>query len=238
MKKHLAAIVIVFLLMIVGLSGCNEIFNKFTINAKYSYIMSYRDGGGVFLINMTARNNFNGTVSLKIDASANLNVQINKDTLNESSRVAEITLYPNNLTRIGLHEIELTATHANISRIISLEVDILNRSIGNPSPYIIGKKNKLIHWLENEYSIFDNISNQDWFAYMTYVEILVVEHWTFISSEWEMRLCCHITIPPYNWSMMRLRKIGEIEPILAFKCEFNDMIYEIPISDYPIIYGY
>jgi len=238
MKKHLAVIFITVLLMVVGLNGCNEIINRFTIDAKYSYIMSYRDGGGIFLINMTPRHNFNGNVSLKIDASANLNVQINKDILNESSRVAEISLYPNNLTRIGLHEIEITATHANISRLITLEVEILNHSIDNPSSYIIGKKNKLINWLESEYPIFDNISNQDWFAYMTYVEILVVEHWTFISSEWEIRLCCHITIPPYNWSMLRLRKIGEIDPILAAKCEYNDIIYEIPISEYPIMHGY
>ena len=238
MKKHLAVIFITVLLMVVGLNGCNEIFNRFTIDAKYSYIMSYRDGGGIFLINMTPRHNFNGNVSLKIDASANLNVQINKDILNESSRVAEISLYPNNLTRIGLHEIEITATHVNISRLITLEVEILNHSVGNPSSYIIGKKNKLINWLESEYPIFDNISNQDWFAYMTYVEILVVEHWTFISSEWQIRLCCHITIPPYNWSMLRLRKIGEIDPILAAKCEYNDIIYEIPISEYPIMHGY
>lgn len=238
MKKHLAVIVIAALLIVVGLSGCNEIFYRFTINAKYSYIMSYPEGGGIFLINMTPRNNFNGNVSLKIEASVNLNVQVNKDILSESSRVAEITLYPNNLTRIGLHEIELTATNANISRLISLEVDIFNRSIGNPSSYILGKKNKLINWIEKKYPIFGNISDQDWFAYMTYVDILVVEHWTFISPEWEIRLCCHITIPPYNWSMMRLRKIGEIEPILAVKCEFNNIIYEIPISDYPIINGY
>jgi hypothetical protein len=237
MKKHLIVIIII-LLMVVGFSGCNEIFSRFTINAKYTYIMSYRDGGGIFLINMTPRHNFYGNVSLKIDASANLNVKLNNDILNESSRVAEITIYPNNLTRIGLHEIELSASHTNISRLISLKVDILNRSIGTPSSYIIGKKNKLIHWLESEYPTFNNISNQDWFAYMTYVEILVVEHWTFLSSEWELRLCCHITIPPYNWSMLRLRKIGEIEPIFAAKCDFNDIIYDIPISDYPIMHGY
>jgi hypothetical protein len=38
--------------------------------------------------------------------------------------------------------------------------------------------------------------------------------------------------------MLRLRKRGEIEPIFAAKCEFDDKIYEIPVSDYPIMYGY
>jgi hypothetical protein len=237
MKKYLIVITVI-LIMVVGFSGCNEIFIRFNLNAKYSYIMSYRDGGGIFLINMTPGHNFYGNVSLKIDASANLNVKLNNYRLNESSRVAEITIHPNNLTRIGLHEIELSAAHKNVSRLLSLEVDIINRSIGNPSSYIIGKKNKLIYWLESEYPTFYNISNQDWFAYMTYVKILVVEHWTFLSSEWELRLCCHITIPPYNWSMLRLRKVGEIDPIFAAKCDFNDTMYEIPISDYPIIYGY
>ena len=79
MKKYLIVILIVILPTLVGLSGCNEIFYRFTINTKYSYIMSYRDGGGVFLINMTPRHDFYDNVSLKIDAGANLNVQIDND---------------------------------------------------------------------------------------------------------------------------------------------------------------
>jgi len=46
MKKHLAVIFITVLLMVVGLNGCNEIFNRFTIDAtlgQNSYLLFQND---------------------------------------------------------------------------------------------------------------------------------------------------------------------------------------------------
>ena len=50
--------------------------NKFEIEAKYSYIRSYPEGGGIFIIKMTPKNDFSGYVSLQINTDSNLNAQL------------------------------------------------------------------------------------------------------------------------------------------------------------------
>ena len=45
--------------------------DKFEIAAKYSYIRSYPEGGGIFIIKMTPKNGFSGYVSLQINADPN-----------------------------------------------------------------------------------------------------------------------------------------------------------------------
>ena len=48
----------------------------------------------------------------------------------------------------------------------------------------------------------------------------------------------YVMIPPYDWSMLYLRKRGTLEPIFAAKRETDNTIHEIPVSDYPILFGY
>lgn len=90
--------------------------DKFEIAAKYSYIRSYPGGGGIFIIKMTPKNGFSGYVSLQINADPNLNAQLNTETLNKQSQVAELTIQPNELTELQTHEIVLTATYHKKSR--------------------------------------------------------------------------------------------------------------------------
>ena len=119
-----------------------------------------------------------------------------------------------------------------------LEVEIFDINVGDPSSYILEKKDELLDWFETTHPDYENISDMTWFPYRTYQEVLVVEHWTFLNDDYELRICCHITIPPFNWSKMSLRPLGEIEPVLAFKREYDGQTMEIPVSEYPTLYGY
>jgi hypothetical protein len=215
-----------------------ESINNFTLKSKYSHIQSYREGGGIFPIYLVPHHDFQENIILSINADANLSVQLNTYILNNNSRNAEVTIHPNNDIELGNHTIEITATQGSLSNKIYLTVEIIDVNISEPTSYITGKRDEFINWLENEHPEYENLSNQDWFSYKTYPLILVVEHWTFLNTAWELRLCCHITIPPYNWSKMCLRKLGDIDPVFAAHCESNGTIYEIPISEYPIMYGY
>jgi hypothetical protein len=100
------------------------------------------------------------------------------------------------------------------------------------------KRDELIDWLETEHPEFGVFSGKNSYAYITYPAHLIVEHWTFLYDKWEMRICFHVMIPPYNWSMIGLRPRGEFDFVFAAKREYNGTTYEIPISDYPIFYGY
>ena len=53
-----------------------------------------------------------------------------------------------------------------------------------------------------------------------------------------MRICYHVMISPYNWSMLWLRPWGKVDAIFAAKRESDGTTYEISISDYPTYYGY
>jgi len=90
--------------------------DKFEIEAKYSYIRSYPEGGGIFIIKMTPKNDFSGYVSLQINADSNLNAQLDRETLNKQSQVAELNIWPNEITELKTYEIVLTATYHKKSR--------------------------------------------------------------------------------------------------------------------------
>ena len=252
--------------------------DKFELEAKYSYIRSYPEGGGIFIIKMTPKRGFSGYVSLQINTDSNLNAQLDRKTLNKQSQVAEITIQPNELTELKTYKIVLTATYhkkskhmtffnwiskikfpflsyvinhlfnrcnsdydcaplSHIKETLVLEVEMFDWTSDNLPDAII-KRDELIDWLEDEHPEFGNFSGENWFAYLTYPAHLIVEHWTFLYEKWEMRICYHVTIPPYNWSMLCLRPRGEVDAIFVAKRESDGTTYEIPISDYPIFYGY
>lgn len=237
MNKSKLAIIIVLLLFL-GLSGCTDYLPSYTIKAKFSYIKSNPNGGGVFIIKLIPLYDFSGNVSLSVSSDKLLNPQLTQYFLNKTITISELEIRPDGLIHPGLYNITVIATNDKISHEISLEVEIINLTTSEPSIQIIEKRDEFITWLDSEYPEFGNLSSQDWYSYMTYPGILVVEHWTFLSKQYEMRICNHATIPPYNWSKIRLRPRGDWDPVFAAVHEYDGTTYEIPLSEYPIMFGY
>lgn len=251
---------------------------KFDLEVKYSYLRSYPNGGGIFIIKITPKNGFSGYVSLQVNVDPNLNIKLDREFLNEQSPVAELSLQPNELTEIKTYEIELTATYHEKSRHLALfnwicrikvpilshlisrlfkrfdrksgdvhlthidetlilEIEMFNWTSEN-LPEAIIKRDELIDWLETEHPEFGTFSGENWFAYITYPQHLIVEHWTFLYEKWEMRICYHVMIPPYDWSKVWLRPRGEVDAIFAAEHQSDGTTYEISVSDYPLFYGY
>ena len=294
--KRILPILIVFILVLSGLgagasTGANikkekqQTFEKnnkinndfYEIEAKYSYIRSYPEGGGIFLIKMTPKTGFSGYVSLEIDSDSKLNAKLDKKILNKQNKVSELTIEPDEKTEMKTYEIVLTSKYHKktktadffdwinkikfpiltyiINRLfkfinyksspdnyyqneeIILEVEIFNWTSENLPDAII-KRDQLVNWLELDHPEFGTFSNQNNYAYLTYPAHYVVEHWTFLYEKWEMRICYHVMIPPHDWSMVWLRPRGEFDAIFSAKRESDGTIYEIPITEYPIMYGY
>jgi len=120
---------------------------------------------------------------------------------------------------------------------LTLEIEMINWPSNNLPDAII-KRDELINWLENEHPEFGSFTGENCYAYITYPGHLVVEHWTFLYENWEMRICYHVMIPPYDWSMLYLRKHGEVDTFFTAKRESDGTTYEIPTDDYPTFYGY
>jgi hypothetical protein len=186
----------------------------FCILPKYDYIRSYAGGGGIFVVRLMTNGNFAGNVNLTLTADPLLNAGLSRRTFNDRYDIAGITVQPDQSTEAGTYEIELRAlytgnpSHIGPYRKISLKVEVLQWGPTNPAN-VISKRDEFIVWLETEHPELGNFSNRIWFPYMTYPQILIVEHWTFLDEDWEFRLCYHVMVPPYDWSKILLRRRGE-----------------------------
>ena len=215
----------------------------FAVKPKYSHIRSYPGGGGIFIVKLFTDSHFNNDVILHLEADAALNAGLDKRILNPQSNIAEITISPDESIELGTYEIELKAINSinpsNIAKyqIISLQVEMLQWGPAYPTN-VTPKMDEFVNWLETEHPELGNFSNRVWFPYMTYPQIWIVEHWTFLDEDWEFRLCYHVMVPPYDWSKILLRRRGEWDPVLAAMRESDGTIYEIPITEYPIMFGY
>ena len=227
----------------IGLEDIDLSELAFAIVPKYSYIRSHPGGGGIFVVSLLTGAGFTGNVNLSLRAHPSLNASLDRNTLNSRYNIAEITIQPSETIEIDTFEIEVRAVHtgspSHIARYqtVSLEVEVFQWGPTSPSN-VIPKRDEFIGWLETEHPELGNFTNRIWFPYVTYPQIWVVEHWTFLDEDWEFRLAYHVMIPPYDWSKILLRRRGEWNPVLAAIRETDGTIHEIPISDYPLMFGY
>jgi hypothetical protein len=236
--------VFVSALLVFSFAGCGNNENdeqqnggSYTLEAKYTKIRSYRDGGGIFLIRIIPDEDFSGEVFLSVSADSVLNAKLDKSVLDSGSTIAEVTIQPDQSAEIKSYEIELKATHSSDVQSITLGVDMYDWDSTSTDTAIV-KRDEILEWLEKEHPEYGNLSKMQWFAYMTYPEILVVEHWTFLNPTWEMRMCFHVMIPPYDWSMLSIRSRDEWDFQFAAKRESDGTTYEIPVAEYPVMCGY
>jgi len=211
--------------------------NGFVIEPKYTFITSYREGGGVFLLSLICGDEFSGNVSLSVDAPEELHASLFSNVINTSCPVAEVIVQPDNTTVDGDYVVTVEATNGQQSRYVHLKVNISYWYSGDPW-YAIIKFEEFLPWLEQNHPEVGDLSLEDWWIYQTYTHILIVEHWTFLSDNWEVRLKIHATIPPHNWTKLWIRPRGVLMGLFAVKREYNGTTYEILIEEFSWKYGY
>lgn len=226
----------------------NSSGSDFELEAKYSYVRSSPGGGGLFIVRLNPGIGVSGDVHLSLEADPILNASLDKPALNSESRIAEITIRPSEHVETKTYRINVVAccphesdqASAKPAQTLCLEVEIIPWCSPDPTLAEI-KRDELVRWVQQTHPEFGDFFYQKWYPYITYPGILVVEHWTFLSEQWEMRICFHAMIPPYDWSKILLRERGEWYPVFAAMREHDGTEYvthEIPISDYPMFYGY
>jgi hypothetical protein len=221
-----------------GVIAVNE--GVFDFEPKYTLIKSYPTGAGIFVLRLIPGEGFSGEVSLALSAHRSLGAELCSTTLSANDPVAEITISPMKKVMIGTHTMTVTASNPTHSVTVTLSVEVVG---GTPfmTSWTRTTFTTFASWLKAEHPELGKFNAQRWDTYATYPGILVVEHWTYLSEDWEFRICYHVMMPPDDWSMMLLRRRGEYEPCLAARREWNGeeyVIFEIPVEDYPVIYGY
>lgn len=215
---------------------------SFGLEAKYTYIKSYPGGGGVFILRLIPGADLSGDVALTVSATKMLGAQLTTTVVNAGATIAEVTISPTAQVALAMHSLTVTAANQTHQETVVLEAEVVNwgmLSMGIAQE----KQTQFVDWLADEHPELGHFANQRWDVYGTYPQILIVEHYTFLSDKWEFRVCFHVMIPPYDWSKMLLRRRGEWEPVLAAIRQWDEtdqdyVISEMPVEDYPIIYGY
>jgi hypothetical protein len=244
---NLIVIGISLLFIMLTTYGCNEQENPnqpnqddkgdYSIVAKYDSIRSYPGGGGIFIVYITPDKDFSGTVILKLEADKSLNAFLRKTTLDNKNCVAEIVISPEKTINIKKYNIRLIASHEGKEKNIELGIDLYEWQQGEiETP--LSKLNEFRDWLNANYPKYNALFGKFKTFYHTYPEILIVEHYTFLTDEYEIRLCYHVMIPPDDWSMILFRKRDSIKAEFAARRDTDGKIYSIPVSDYPLLLGY
>jgi hypothetical protein len=231
-------VLIFFVAILLSCSKDNNSSSTFVLRSEFDTIRSCPNGGGIFIVGLVDTASNIGHVNLSIEALSGLNASCTRSVLNEEFPVAEIVIKPEEEISIEDHKITVRAANSTYDTTFYLTVSIYDWSaeIGED---ILLKKNEFDSWLQNEFPDLTITPGMEWEAYPTYPQILIVEHYTFLNNTYEYRICKHAMIPPYDWSMIRLRKRNEAEPLFAAKQDSTGgTMYQIPVDEYPEMFGY
>ena len=210
---------------------------SYEFTAKYDYIRSHPGGGGIFIVKISPDTEFTGSVKLSLGAGPGLNAQLSKTELTAADTVSEILLHPEPVIAQGTYKITLTSSHADTTKSIELEIDIIDWGSDNYET-AIAQRNEFKDFLEAADPAYAELFGKADIIYQTYPQVLIVSHYTFIYADYELRLCYHNMIPPHDWYMVRIRKRNCEEPEFAARRETNGSIHEIPVSEYPKMFNY
>jgi hypothetical protein len=209
----------------------------YSITAPYDSIRTYPGGGGLFLVSLRPAPDYAGDTRLRIEAPPLLHATVRPSVLTATDTVAEILLRPEATLAIDRHAVTVIAEHAGSERRLHLSVIALVWSPPD-SAAVLQRIEAFRAWCAARDPALAAAFAVPEFIYNTYPEILIVEHHTILAPAWEVRLCAHVMIPPWDWSKLRLRRRGSIEPLLAAQRESDGSIREIPVSEYPTLCGY
>jgi len=251
MKRRFDVLFIFFLCFIIFSSNSFAYNDNFKVETKNlldkvsiiktdsNSIKSYRGGGGIFIVSLTPVLRLFGHVCLEIDCDSDLNAEISQENMNKWDPVAEIIIKPDIDIEIKEYKITLNASYYFFGlekflikkQTTILKVNITGWEYSNPTDYIVIKRDNFIRWLDEKLLFVDDFSEMDFFSYI-HRQTLVVTHWTFLSEEWDMKVSCHMTIEPYNWSKLSLRKRCFARPFLYLKQDYDGNIHVISEKEF------
>ena len=207
---------------------------RFTLHAVYDTIQSYPGGGGLFLLYYTPLEGFDGIDSYSLSGQRHMSENSTLHQLADNDTVFELLVKPDLDCSLQDQKIGLTVYGEEGYKKINLVVSVVDNGVNEEAT---GKLNEFKSWLTERDSSLGALLDSDYFLYKTYLT-LVVEHYTVLTDEYEIRFCYHVMIPPDDWSMIRVRKRNVLEPEFAARRESDGTINEIPVSEYPSMFGY
>jgi hypothetical protein len=232
-------LLITFIVILLACEQEKNTLSFYALESAYDSIRSCPGGGGIFIISLSAPEYTEGMVQLTIESLPDLNAICSRSEIDKDFPVADIVIKPAQTIQTGDYQINVHASNSKYDTNLYLTVSVLSWAAEIGEGPIV-KKEEYDFWLHATFPEFSIDNETEWnYAYLTYPEILIVEHVTFLNDTYEYRICTHVMIPPYDWSMIRLRKRNEAEPFFAAKQDSSGgVIYQVPVEEYPELFGY
>ena len=144
----------------------------------------------------------------EITISTNVSIEIqSKIWALTTPSVLEVFLFPNS-THIG-QTIQLKVNIGKISDSATLNVWDWDNS---EQEQTYEKLTPFLTYLSQNKPHLNINSTTPWVISCNDAGILIVEHYLFKSTTWELELSWHVMIPPYDWVQVYLRPRAEIKP--------------------------
>lgn len=174
--------------------------------------------------------------AVNISATAlNASVTVNPQAITPG-QVAEVTVIPDemsweaqvivedNMTIILPPEpVILTANVSGerdgVKRTETVTVQVMEGEDGL-GPYATEVRDRFVPWLAADHPELGITNEIEWTGTIVYPHMLVVSYYLFYSDEWEMGVRWHVTMMPYDWAEIYLRRrFVEVQPSHAFKID-------------------
>lgn len=208
----------------------------YSVTVKYDLIRIYHGGGGLYLFSISPNSEFEGDVELSLEADTLLHASLLKSKLTASDTVGEIILLPSGILPDKNYTIKLKLKHNGLTKYITFRANSYTWADNREDASM--KLNLFKTWIQNNKPEFLTIFDSPDLLYATYPETLIVEHYTYLSDLYEVRLCYHVTVPQDSWTKLLVRKRGHWQP--EFALAIMDGLHVLPMDteQYPTLYGY
>ena len=143
----------------------------------------------------------------------------------------EVPVYPQAILRGEIAEVTVIPQKENVGKTIDLSVTgqrgtasetrVITFEVvegeDDREEYVLELRDRFVACLEHAQPELTITQSTEWTGTIVSPQWLVVAHYLFFSSEWEMHLSWHIMIPPHDWAKIDLRhRYDETIPSYAF----------------------
>ena len=206
---------------------------SYFVDVQQTEIDSYPGGGGLFILSLTPGEDFEGTVTLSIQADPSLQAYLTTDYLADNNRVTEVEIRPEETTTIEEYIITITTQNTDINKTLNLHVNIVKPdSLGLDGKYAIKRFNEFVQFMQDIHPDLNISTDMDWFSYNHYPEMMPgsPNKWTFLSPTWDITVLSRSGPNMSKWYLIRMRE--EYDPMLAAYANLDESIHEIPVSEF------
>jgi len=175
-------------------------------------IKSYPNHTAWLLLDIKTKNEDTmSNLSINIDTNSSIDRELEIWDNSPLSKVVEVFLYPNVTHLNTFIEVKVNVSSGRIFKLDYATIRVIDWVLDIP-PIINTMRDKFVNYLSTHHANFGINGSTVWKKLGSAAQILVVEHYLFKSTYWEMELKRHATIAPHDWVEIYLRPRSSLFP--------------------------